>query len=378
MSESKVELSEISRGCPTKLQTILILGRHHWDRDGYDDDSRRAFNRALQCKTPALGGRVYASTDKEEVFYNTCKSPACSSCGHQATIQWQRERWCALPEGRYLGITFTMPNTLWPLFGENPRLCRKLAEIAARVILSYARVRHGVEVGVSAVLHTFNGQLRFKPHVHSLVTGGGLNSADSSWHPRIFFRKQDLMRSWQRLVIALLRRVLESGAISSAMQCDELEGLLEREEKRSWIGHVQAFEKRERFLRYVGRYVRRPPMAAKRIIAIADGFVWFWHKDKRERRWVRIRYTIEEFIDHWSQHIPRRYRHAVRHFGLFAPRRWASAAATIFSIIGQERRRKPKRCPWAISLQRTFGRNPLLDEKGQSMKWVRHLAPVKT
>jgi hypothetical protein len=263
----RIYLPEISTGqSPSKLKTIVILGRHHWDRDGYDDDSRLAFNRALQCKTLALGGRVFASDDAEAVFYNTRKSRACSSCGHQATIQWQRERWCALPEGRYLGVTFTMPNTLWPLFAENSRLCRKLPEIAARVIMSYARVRKGVELGVMPVLHTFNGQLHFKPHVHSLVTGGGLNAAALRWEPRIFFRKEDLMRSWQRLVLALLREALESGLIRSAMKDDELEGMLEREEKRNWIGHVHAFEKVEKFLRYVGRYVCRPPLHSELLI----------------------------------------------------------------------------------------------------------------
>jgi Transposase zinc-binding domain len=104
------------------------------------------FRRALQCKTPELGGRVYVSEHEERVFPNTCKSPACPSCGHWTTIQWQRERWCALPGGSYRGITFTVPDTLWPLFAANQRLCRKLAEIAARVIVSYARVRYGIEL----------------------------------------------------------------------------------------------------------------------------------------------------------------------------------------------------------------------------------------
>src|SRR5713101_1577091 len=139
------KLSEVPR--PSKLQQILILRRDHWDHDLYDPDSRRAFRLALQCKTPEMGGRVFASENEEWVFYNTCKSPACPSCGHWATIQWQRERWCAIPDVPYLGITFPMPNTLWPLFAHNPRLCRKLPKIAAHVIGSYARVRYGVEVG---------------------------------------------------------------------------------------------------------------------------------------------------------------------------------------------------------------------------------------
>jgi len=143
----------------SKLKQILSLRPDHWDHDGYDPDSRRAFRRAMQCKTPALGSRIFASENEEREICNTCKSPACASCGHWSTIQWQRQRFCALPEGPYLGITFTMPNTLWPLFNRNQRLCRKLPEIAARVIGSYARVHYGAEVGVMAVLHTFNAEL---------------------------------------------------------------------------------------------------------------------------------------------------------------------------------------------------------------------------
>ena len=85
--------------------------------------------------------------------------------------------------------------------------------------------------------------------------------------------------------------------------------------------HVQADDK-EHFLSYGGRYVRRPPFAAQRILGIGDGFVRFWYKDKETHRRETVRYTVEEFIDRWAQHIPQRYRHAVRYSGLFAPRGW--------------------------------------------------------
>jgi hypothetical protein len=365
--------SEVSVSRRSRLQEILILGRNHWDHDAYDPDSRRAFLLALQCKTPALGGRVFASENEERVFFNTCKSPACPSCGHWATVQWQRERWCAIPEGPYLEITLTMPNTLWGIFARNPRLCRKLPEIAARVIRSYARVRHGVEVGVMPVLHTFNGELLFKPHVHSLVTAGGLQASRSRWQPRIFFHRDELIRSWQRLIIATFRRASETGQLEFEITRDELESLLQFEEIRGWIAHVRAFKGKEHFLQYCGRYVRRPPIAQWRILTIKDGFVRFWHKDKRLKRWITVQCTLEEFIDRWSQHIPKRYRHAVRHFGLFAPRRWPRVAAAIFTILGTKQRPRPKRLPWAIAVQRFRG-NPLLDQCSQPMKFVRHMA----
>jgi len=361
------------------LQQILVAGRKHWDHDGYDPNARRRFLRALQCKTPALGGRVYASEDEEQVFSNTCKSPACSSCGHWANVQWQRERWCAMPEGHYLVIGFTMRNTLWPLFAANPGLCRKLPEIAARVILCYARVHKGVEVGVMPILHTFTGKLEFNSHVHALVTAGDLQTPDSRGRSSIFFNPHELRRSWQRLVIVLLRGALESGQLRSGMACDELESLLQSEETRAWRRvHVQAFDGKEHFLRYAGRYVKRPPIAQRRILGITEGFVRFWYKDKLTHRRATVQCRIEEFIDRWAQHIPKCYRHAVRYFGLFAPRRWAQVAAAVFTITGTKQRPRPKRRPWAVTIQQQFGRNPLLDHKGRPMKWVRHLVPAPT
>jgi hypothetical protein len=361
----------------SRLQQILLAGRQHWDHDGYDPNARYRFLRALQCKTSALGGRIYASENEQQEFFNTCKSPACPSCGHWATIQWQRERWRALPEAPYKGITLTMPNTLWPLFAANPRLSRKLPEIAARVIGSYARVRKGVEVGVIAVLHTFNGKLEFNSHVHALVTGRDLQTAGLQRRSSIFFDPYELRSRWQRLVIVLLRGALEAGQLKSEMARDEVERLFQREEKRTWRKvHVQAFEGKEHFLRYAGRYVRRPPIAQRRILGIAEGFVWFWHKDKRDHRRKTVRCKVEEFIDRWAQHIPKRYQHAVRHFGLLAPRRWAQTAAAVFTITGTKQRPRPKRRRWAVTIQQQFGRNPLLDHKGQQMKWVRHLAPA--
>ena len=361
------------------MQKLVIDGRKHWDHDGYDPDARRQFLRALHCKTPELGRRVYGSEDEEREFCNTCKSRmACSSCGSWATMQWQRKRMRALPECGYLAITFTMADTLWPLFAANPRLRRKLPEIAARVLMNYARVRKGAEIGVISILQTFNGKLQFNPHVHALVTAGDLLSADSQGGSKIYFVDIKLTRSWQRLVIALLRRALEAGQLKSGMARDEVTHLLQQEEKRAWAWtHVHA-DTKEHFLHYGGRYVMRPPISENRILDIANGFVHFWYNDKKTLRRETVFCQAQEFIDRWAQHMPQRYRHSVGYFGLFGPRRWARVAAAVFTILGIEERPQPKRLPWALGIQQLGSPNPLLDRKGQPMKFVRHLAPAAT
>jgi len=93
------------------------------------------------------------------------------------------------------------------------------------------------------------------------------------------------------------------------------------------------------------------------------------------RQRVFVQCTLEEFVDRWAQHIPERYQHAVRCFGLFAPRPLRQTSAAVFLILGQEQRQRPKPRRWADSLKRDFGHDPLLDGEGKRMKWVRRIAP---
>jgi len=321
-----------------------------------------------------LGAEVFATSNEEQIICHTCKARPCSSCGYRATVQWQRERWAALPDVPYKGITFTMPDVLWPLFRDNPHLTAVLPTIAARVIQIHAGIRSGVRVGVMAILHTFNGKLEFNSHVHTLVTAGGLYGLSDAWVPTIFYNRSVLMESWRRAVIRFLRAALRSGQLVSNLTADELETLLTEQENRWWSVKIQSFKSKAHFLGYAGRYVRRPPIAQKRVTYVDKRIVRFWYKDKKVRRRIEVEVTPEEFINRWGQHIPERYKHAVRGFGLFASRGMQNAFDAIFAILGQERRPRPKRRPWAESIMRDFKRNPLLDSKGKRMTWTRRIA----
>jgi hypothetical protein len=357
------------------LKQILSQTRPHWDRDETRAGARWAFGKALQCRTAELGAEVFASGNRERTFYHTCKSRPCSSCGFRATIQWQRERWTALPDEVYKGITFTMPDVLWPLFRDNPPLANVLSALAAKVIQARASARYGLRVGVMAILHTFNGQLEFNAHVHTMVTGGGLFGSSDTWVSRVYYDRDLLMEAWRKAVIELLRAALRGGQLHTKMTNEQMDAMLTQQEKRWWSIKIQSFKSKEHFLRYAGRYVRRPPIAQRRITHIGVRAVTFWANDKKRRRRVEVQCSLEEFIDRWSQHIPERYQHAVRSFGLFAARALRQTSAAIFAILGQERSPRPKPRPWADSVKRDFGHDPLLDHTGKRMKWVRRLAP---
>jgi hypothetical protein len=268
-----------------------------------------------------------------------------------------------------------MPDVLWPFFRDNPALARALSAFAAKIMQAQMNARYGVRVGVIAILHTFNGKLEFNSHVHTMVTGGGLNGASNTWIPRAYYNHDQLMESWRRAVIALLRAALRAGQLHTKMTFEETESLLTHQEKRWWSIRIQSFKSKGHFLGYAGRYARRPPIAQYRITHIGERTVTFSYKDKKLHRRVELQCSLEEFVDRWAQHIPERYQHAVRSFGLFAPRALGQSSAAIFAILRQERRPRPRPRRWADSIMRDFGRDPLLDRMGKRMKWVGRVAP---
>lgn len=322
-----------------------------------------------------MGAEVYASENQELICYHPCKSRACPSCGHRANVQWLRERFAALPDTLYKGITFSMSDILWPFFHDNPPLAKALSALASELIKARTSAKHGLRVGVTAIPHTFNGKLEFNSHVHTMVTGGGLHGSSQTWVSSVYYDRDGLMEAWRKAVIALLRAALRAGQLRTELTASQMEDLLAHLERCWWSIKIQSFEDKSHFLQYAGRYVRRPPIAQRRITWIGERTVRFWYKDKKLHRKVEAECSLEEFVDRWAQHIQEPYDHSVRSFGLFAPRALSQTSAVIFVILGQERRPRPKPRPWADSIKRDFGRDPLLDQKGKRMKWTRRLAP---
>jgi len=184
------------------------------------------------------------------------------------------------------------------------------------------------------------------------------------------FDDKELGRAWQTLVVMLLREALMNS--ESAVQ-----EIIDAVAHEFWMpADVRRLYGKKHFLFYAGRYVSRPPIASRRIIALENGRVRFWYKDKRRQTTETLTYSDEKFIDRWARQLPLRYQHGVRYFGLFASRSWGLIAGVVFALLGEKPRRYANRRSWAADIQQQFGRNPLVDTKGELMKFVSHLSPV--
>jgi len=161
------------------IKQVLIATRGAWDRPEMRPAVRENFRKVLKCRTPELGSEVYASETGQKLVHHTCKSRACPSCGHRNTTLWQREQWASLPDILYSGVVFTMHNVLWPIFRENRHLLNDLSALGAAVLQQWARENARVEIFVMVVPHTFGRHLNFNPHLHIMVSAGGMRESES-------------------------------------------------------------------------------------------------------------------------------------------------------------------------------------------------------
>jgi hypothetical protein len=230
------------------------------------------------------------------------------------------------------------------------------------------------------VQHTFGGFLNFYPHLHVMVSEGGLQESKGRWIARLEYGKRgfvELMHAWRYAVIAYLAEALKGQVLMSELSAEELILLFEAQYKRRWHIDIGRRMSKAHFLRYVGRYIRRPPVAQHRLTRVRDHEVEYLAKDtKNNNQLVSLRHSNEEFVSILKEHVPGRGRHAMRYFGLLAPRSKACTWAAVFALLRQEQRPHPRRSSWRWLHRKSFGIDPLLDSFGQTMRWAGRLSPV--
>lgn len=359
------------------IKELLLQTRSYWDHEGTQDHVRENFVRIIECGTIALGAEIYASEMESKLVFHTCKSRFCTSCGQRATEAWQEDLEAILPDVPYIGITLTMPMEFRTILQENRHLLHGIPAMGAEAIIHWAKARYGVRLLVLVVQQTFGGLLNFVPHLHVMVSAGGLLESKGRWIHRLKWDKDELMRAWRYAVIAFLAEARKKNVLRSSLPGEEIADMFETQYKRSWNVFISRNGSKAYRLKHDGRYIRRPPIAQHRLTRVGDQEVEYVAKDTKTKQFVLKKYTNEEFVDVLMQHVPDQGRHAMRYFGLLSPRSKARLWAAIFVLLNQQQRPHPRRSSWRWLRIKTFGTDPLLDSLGRLMHRVGRQAPVK-
>jgi hypothetical protein len=214
----------------------------------------------------------------------------------------------------YFHITITVPAELRAVLRANQRDgYGALMQACAAAIIELAHDPRyvGGTVAVLAVLHTWTQQLNLHPHVHCLVSGGGISDDASTWHPA---RRNFLVpiKALAKLVRGKFRALLRR-------KCPDL-GIPDAVWRTPWILHVTAWGTGEQaVLDYLARYVFRVALTNARIVGLDDQTVTIQYKERKTGRPRTCRLSGDEFMRRFLQHVLPRGFHKVRYFGLWHP-----------------------------------------------------------
>jgi hypothetical protein len=279
---------------------------------------RRAIADILACRTEALGGHLWRCDHcSAEVYsYHSCKNRSCPKCHADQTEGWLASRKAEVLPCPYFHVTITVPEELRDALRSNQKDCYTLLiKAAAEAIIELARDSRfvGATVGVLAVLHTWTQQLVYHPHVHCLVTGGGVSDDGRQWHPA---RNGFLVpfEALAKLVCGKLRAAL------SKRRPDLI--FPEAPWSKRWVVHCTAWgEGDEAVLRYLARYVFRVAITNSRIVGLDESGVTLRHKHRASNRWRTIQLSGHEFMRRFLQHVLPKGLHKIRYYGLWHPTR---------------------------------------------------------
>jgi hypothetical protein len=302
---------------------------------------RRAIADILACRTPELGGHLWHCTRcSAEVFsYHSCKNRSCPRCHRDQTERWLAAREAELLPCPYFHVTVTVPAELREGLRSNQKDgYAALMKATAEAIVELARdKRHvGGTVGVLAVLHTWTGELIYHPHVHCLVTGGGVSADGRDWHPA---RRKFLVptRPLGVLVRAKMRAALARRRPDLVFP--------EAAWKKPWVIHCSAWgDGGEAVLRYLARYVFRVAITEGRIIGLDEDGVTIRHKHRKSGCWRTTRLDGHEFMRRFLQHVLPKGLHKLRYFGLWHHTR-REHAARVRQMLALDPARPAAPCP---------------------------------
>ena len=278
----------------------------------------------MHCRTAVMGGHVQACPEGhfERNHYNSCKHRVCPLCAFIQVQKWLAKQKARLLACDHYHVIFTIPHELNCLWSYNQKIIADMLFANARdtifELLSDPKYL-GAKVGIIASLHTWTKTLIVHPHIHCLVTGGGL--WEGMWkklHYEYLFPIAVARIIWRAKVLQAIYQAIKKGLLQlppHLTDC-EVKKILKKLANKKWNVNIQdKYSHGKGVLTYLARYLRGGPIATSRILKIEDGKVTF-HVGREKKQLLTL--TIAEFIHRFIQHIPKPKLVMVRSYGLYA------------------------------------------------------------
>ena len=294
----------------------------------------KVLQRIRTCRTAALGYHVYQCTKDDcghiKYQYHSCRDRHCPNCGAIKKQEWIEARMQDLLPVKYYHVVFTLPHELNSLvMGHRKLLYKLLFDASAQTLLAFAKdQKHlGASPGIISVLHTWGQQLSFHPHIHCIVSGGGITD-DNGWKNAInnsrsfLFPVKAMSIVYRSKFLQALQAMITKGEVVLTQQGDKQ--LMNLPYQKNWAVYAKApFGGPHAVIEYLGRYTHKVAISNHRVQSINNeaGTVTFNYKDYADAGLQKqMTLPVAEFIRRFEQHIlPERFT-KIRTYGYLSNR----------------------------------------------------------
>ena len=296
---------------------------------------QNVLQRLKTCRTASLGYHLYRCADEQcghiKYQYHSCRDRHCPNCGAIKKQEWIEARTRELLPVKYYHVVFTLPHELNSLvMGHRKVLYKLLFDASAQTLLCFAKDEKylGAQPGIISVLHTWGQQLSFHPHVHCIVSSGGITPGHT-WKEgrkndyRFLFPVKAMSTVYSAKFLQALQQLINKAEVRLPDNTN-LQQLLNLLYKKDWVVYAKApFGGPHTVIEYLGRYTHKVAISNHRISSIDNEreTVSFEYKDYADNgKQKQMTLSAAEFIRRFEQHIlPERFT-KIRTYGYLANR----------------------------------------------------------
>jgi len=288
----------------------------------------KAIDAIVNCQTEAQGYHYLSCPKGHEIHQqnHSCRHRSCPLCSEKSKHDWieaQKHRLLNCPHHH---VIFTLPHEYIPLWLYNRKWMTQHFFKACRdtliTLLKDERYLNATP-GILMTLHTWGRQLTMHPHMHCLVTSGGLNE-NQQWCPTTndFLVPIHVIKALFRgKMQSYIKEAFFNNELRLPEDCDGVEFMKIHRSvfKKQWSIRIQEQYSHGRgVMLYLARYIKGGPLNPKQITQLTSKHLEFRYKDHRDKKTKQLRLSITEFIRRILWHVPEPGLHVVRYYGVYA------------------------------------------------------------
>lgn len=260
----------------------------------------------------------------------TCKSCFCLSCVKVYVDDFVVQVSKVLHQGViYRHIILTIPKQLRIYFYRDringsllSALMRSGYECLEEVVSLVKK--HNLKIGTIVVVQTHGRSGQFNPHLHVIMTSGGINQEEGRWEDLGYFPYGIVHKKWEYHLFGTMKKEVKTAEMKNLI--DELW----QKYPNGLVANVSKGDVPERFkglAKYLAKYLASPPISVRRIISYTGKTVTYWYNDHESKKKKVETVDVHTFIGRMIQHVLPKGFQRVRYYGLQGTRtfsKWCS------------------------------------------------------